>query len=256
MIDLQKAMLAFKEYLTYFDQNDEGIALKIKHTYRVMEYSKQIAESLQFSKEAVDLAQLIALLHDIGRFEQIHQFHFFDDQKLDHAKFGVIVLFQQGLIRNFINDKAYDTIIQKAIWNHNLFQMEDGLNEKELLYAKIIRDADKLDIFRVKVEEPLDLMYHEPKQVIEQQKLSDEIYHALLNHQTIKREWCITMVDRWFMTVGFLYDIYFDRSKEIIQNENLVFQVIDYMDYKDLETVHRIRVLKKDIKNYLNKIYA
>ena len=48
-----------------------------------------------------DLAYLIALLHDIGRFEQIKRFNSFDDRNVDHATLGVQVLFDEGMIRQF-----------------------------------------------------------------------------------------------------------------------------------------------------------
>ena len=47
----------------------------------------------------------------------------------------------------------YDNIIKKAIYNHNKYKIEENLNDVELLHRKIIRDADKLDNFRVKETE-------------------------------------------------------------------------------------------------------
>ena len=72
------------------------------------------------------------------------------DIKLEHAEFGTKVLFQNNLIRKFIDDDKYDEIISKAIYNHNKYKIQEGLSEIELLQCKIIRDADKLDNFRVK----------------------------------------------------------------------------------------------------------
>ena len=141
---------SFREYLKKYDTNDGSIALKIKHTYEVVKKSEYIAKGLRLDKENIELAKTIALLHDIGRFEQIKEFGEFNDKKIEHAEFGVKVLFDNGLIRNFINEDKYDNIIYKAIYNHNKYKVEENLNEKELLQCKIIRDADKLDNFRVK----------------------------------------------------------------------------------------------------------
>jgi len=65
------------------------------------------------------------------------------------------MLFEDGLIRNFIVDDKYDDIIRVAVFNHNKLEIEAGLNEKSMLFAKIIRDADKLDNFRVKRDEKI-----------------------------------------------------------------------------------------------------
>lgn len=71
MIDLQYAKKAFENYLNDYDQKNEKIKLKIVHTYGVMECSKKITEDMKLSAEDCELAQIIGLLHDIGRFEQL-----------------------------------------------------------------------------------------------------------------------------------------------------------------------------------------
>ena len=70
MIDLSKAKSEFIKYTNNYDLNDSHITRKIHHSLRVMEASKKIAENLNLTKEQIDLATLIGLLHDIARFEQ------------------------------------------------------------------------------------------------------------------------------------------------------------------------------------------
>ncbi len=150
MIDFSKALKSFKEYLKDYDLEDGNIKLKVKHTYEVVNKSEYIAKGLNLDEENIQLAKLIGLLHDIGRFEQVKQTNdFLDNKGFDHADYGVKVLFEENLIRKFVEDNKYDNIIKKAIYNHNKYQIEEGLDEDELLHCKIIRDADKLDNFRV-----------------------------------------------------------------------------------------------------------
>jgi len=69
MIDIQKARIAFKEFLNrYGDKDTPGFNLKVVHTYHVVDNAITIARKLNLSEEDVCLAELIALLHDIGRF--------------------------------------------------------------------------------------------------------------------------------------------------------------------------------------------
>ena len=147
MIDLKKANVEFDKYVKNYNSEDKKIALKIEHIKRVSEISGIISENLNLDKENIELAKLIGLLHDIGRFEQIKQYNTFSDKdSIDHGKLGVEILFKQGKIRNFIKSAKYDEIIKKAILNHNRKEIEKGLNPKELLHSKIIRDADKIDM--------------------------------------------------------------------------------------------------------------
>ena len=114
MIDFNNAIRAFKDYLKQYDLNNGMIQLKVKHTYGVISLSEYIANDLNLSKEDIELAKLIALLHDIARFEQAKEFGDFRDYKnLDHAELGVKILFEDNFIRNFIKDNQYDNIILK-----------------------------------------------------------------------------------------------------------------------------------------------
>ena len=103
MINLRKAQESFKEYLKDYDIEDGNIKLKIKHTYEVVNKSEYISKGLGLNQENIELAKLIALLHDIGRFEQVKQTSdFLDGKDFDHANYGIKVLFEDNLIRKFI----------------------------------------------------------------------------------------------------------------------------------------------------------
>ncbi|MDY5618809.1 HD domain-containing protein [Faecalicatena sp.] len=77
-MNLDHAKEIFENYLDSYDRDDVKIRLKIVHTYGVVEQSKEIARRMHLSDEDSRLAQLIALLHDIGRFEQLKQFDSFE----------------------------------------------------------------------------------------------------------------------------------------------------------------------------------
>ena len=72
MIDIEKARVEFKNFLDkYSDKNELGFKLKVAHTYHVVDNARQIAIKLNLSDEDIKLAELIGLLHDVGRFEEI-----------------------------------------------------------------------------------------------------------------------------------------------------------------------------------------
>ncbi len=119
MIDLQYAKKAFENYLNDYDRKNEKIKLKIVHTYGVMECSKKNAEDMKMSAEDCELAQLIGLLHDIGRFEQLKCYNSFEPGTMDHAAFGVRILFEERLIRRFVEEDKWDEIIKTAIGHHS-----------------------------------------------------------------------------------------------------------------------------------------
>ena len=67
------AMGMYKKAKKYFDLNNKMIMHKVNHTYRVVNNAKYICEDMKLDDEDKDLAMVIALLHDIGRFDQAKQ---------------------------------------------------------------------------------------------------------------------------------------------------------------------------------------
>ena len=127
MIDVQKALNEYNKYIKNYNIKDDKIALKVAHMLRVKENAKKIARSLKLENEDVELAELIGLFHDIGRFEQVRIYNtFVDKNSVNHGELGAKILFEDGLIRNFITDNSFDEIIKKAIINHNRNQIEDS----------------------------------------------------------------------------------------------------------------------------------
>ncbi len=192
MIDIEKAKIAFKDFINeYEDKSDLGFELKIVHTYHVAENAKKIAQELKLSKEDIELAELIGILHDIGRFEELKITKELNSVKFDHAGHGSKMLFEEDMIRKFIEDSQYDNIIKKSIENHSRLEIEENLDERTLLHSKIIRDADKIDNYRVKKDEKIEAIF--PQRVnkiedMEESKLSDIVYNTILDKK------CVDMV--------------------------------------------------------------
>ena len=257
MINFEYAMSAFKIYLNNFDSEYGKIELKIRHTYGVVKASEYIANKLNLSDEDTELAKLIALLHDIGRFEQVkHYDSFIDGKSIDHAVLGVDILFKENRIRDFIEDNQYDNIIYKAILNHNRLQIEDGLNDRELLHAKIIRDADKMDNFRVKTEENFEnIIDNASKETLENSTISENVYNSFMNSQIIIVEDRKTFMDFWVSFIAFIFDFNFKFGLEFIKENDYINKEIDRLDYKDKDTKQKMENIRKHAIEYIeNKL--
>lgn len=258
MIDILKAKKEFKEYLKDYDIEDERVKLKITHTYGVVSASEYLADKLNLNEEDANLSKLIALLHDIGRFEQSKVikkvFDKADTLYFDHAKFGVKILFEDNLIRKFIEDDSYDNIIYKAILNHNKYKIEDGLNEKELLQAKLIRDNDKTDNFRVKLTETLSvLLGTEDMEKICSDTISDKIYTDFMNQKQLLIEDRKTYLDSWVSYISFIFDYNFAEGLMYLKENDLVNKMFDRIKYTNPETIERINNMKEKANEYLIK---
>ena len=149
-IDRNKVLAAFESYAKEYNLEDVKIRLKYDHTFRVAENAERIAGSLSLSPEDTDLAWLLGILHDIGRFEQLRRFGTFQDRvSVNHAALSADILFHEGLIERFREDRSEDALIEKAVRLHNVFRLP-VLTWREYTFCAILRDADKADILRVR----------------------------------------------------------------------------------------------------------
>ena len=97
---------SFQNYISDYDLDDSKVKLKVDHTYRVAELCDFIAGDLGMAGYDRDLAWLLGMLHDIGRFEQVRRYHTFRDAlSVNHAELSGDILFKEGLIERFINVK-------------------------------------------------------------------------------------------------------------------------------------------------------
>ena len=102
--NLKKNILdTFKSYVDGFCGIGPGVNLKYAHSCAWQRFLNGLPKAFPWKKEDIDLAWLIGILHDIGRFEQLRRYQtFFDYRSMDHAKYGVHVLFEEGHIKDFI----------------------------------------------------------------------------------------------------------------------------------------------------------
>lgn len=254
MIDLIKAKQYFKEYVSNYDSSHPRINLKIVHTYHVAENARKIAIDLNLLKEEQDFAELIGLLHDIGRFEQVRLFGTFADEKsVDHADKGVEVLFQDGQIRNFIADNSYDEIIKKAVRNHNKFEIEKGLLEAEMLHCKIIRDADKLDIFRAFLDEKLEDVVHMESTDVSKEILSPVTFDDFKKEKLLVFSNCKTNMDFLVAIIAFIYELNFKASLKIIQENDFIRKLVKKIDAQDEYTKEKLEEIADYAMEYIER---
>lgn len=209
---------AFNEYVSNYDLKDEAINRKYSHSFRVMELSKKYATILKFSDEDIKLATLIGLLHDIGRFEQLRVYHsFIDRDTIDHADYGVRVLFEDGLIRKFTNKKEDYEIIKFAIQNHNKYTIAKTNNKRMLMHAKLIRDTDKIDIIYLMGN--LKQLVYEPTE----DKITKQVYNSFMEHKQIDNKYQRNNNDLIILSYGFIFDINNNECLEELKNNYKYF---------------------------------
>jgi len=238
-MNIQNAKQEFFKFTNQYDLTFPKMKRKLEHSFRVMENARNISKSLNLNNDEIEIATLIGLLHDIGHFEEIKEKDILkENTKIDHGDFGVEILKNNNYIRKYIEENEYDNIILKAIKNHNKFKIEDGLSNKELLFSKIIRDADKLDIFY----EGAEMFWTQAEQVqeINNSKVSDTVMQNFSKHVYFDRKHLKTKADSIIHFISLIYDINFKYDFEIIKKENYINKILNKFTFKDETTSKQI----------------
>lgn len=248
-----KIINAFENYVSDYDLQDAKIRLKYIHTRKVAENSERIARSLSLPGEDVFLAWEIGMLHDIGRFEQLRRYNTFSDaDSIDHAAFGADLLFQEGLIRQFDSDTSGYDIIETAIRCHSLYRLPKGLNDREIMFCQIIRDADKTDIFRANYETGMAAIYNVTEEELENSAVTPEVYEAFCEEHAILRNLKKTPVDHLIGHISLMFELVYPESRRITAEQGYLEKLLAFPS-KNPDTRKILDAARRNYELWLNR---
>ena len=226
----------FYNYVQTFKagQNDQqqNIALKEEHTLRVCREIVDIGNQLKLSENELYLSEIIALLHDIGRFEQYFIYKtFVDRQSVNHAEFGLKILEKSDILANF--DGQVRDVIFRTIRYHNRAVIPQEETETCLFFTKLLRDADKLDILKVVTD------YYRQKEgkrngaielgLPDTPEISEHIYHDLINKNIVDIKHVKNLNDFKLLQVGWVFDVNFAPTLQRIKARRYVEMIRDVL---------------------------
>lgn len=235
---------AFEKYLADYDKKDKNIELKYCHSHEVEKLMEMLATKLGLNEEEIRIAKVIGLLHDIGRFKQATNYKKMDDAKTksDHGHDGVIYLFDEGHIRDFIKEDKYDSIIKDAIEYHNKLEIDKSVQGKNLLFTQMIRDMDKVDIFRVLVK------YF--KQELDIKEISKEVRKRIESKKPVQSKDIKTNSDYTLLYIGYIYDINFKETFEILKEKKYFQEYLNSIVTTN-DSIEYLNKLKTDIEDVI-----
>lgn len=228
-IDRARALQAFSGYAAHYNAADPKVKLKIDHTYRVAALCARIAESLHLSAADTDLAWLCGILHDVGRFEQLRRYNtFIDAQSVSHAALSVSVLFDEGRIRDYLDDSAADTLLRTAVEWHSAFRLPDGLDARTTMFCQILRDADKIDILRVNVETPMEEIYNVTTAQLRQSPVTPAVLDAFYEHHCILHSLKKHPADNAVGHASLVFELCYPESLRIVNEQGWLWKLLDF----------------------------
>jgi HD superfamily phosphohydrolase YqeK len=149
-------LVKFKDWFSWYSGSfhtgnagdDKNLDLKIRHTFLVCENAVRIARDEQLDEFDLLLAETSALFHDLGRFLQYSMHRTFRDSiSVNHGRLGAGILEEKKILSAIPPDEQ--KLIINTVQFHNAFEIPPFEDQRKILFLRLIRDADKLDIWRV-----------------------------------------------------------------------------------------------------------
>jgi putative nucleotidyltransferase with HDIG domain len=245
----------FFTYVQTFKQGDSiqdlNIVLKEEHTKRVCREIVTIGEQLGLHDDELRLAEIIALFHDIGRFEQYARYKTFVDRRSEnHAELGVAVLQRAGIL-NKCKDST-ERLIIRAIRYHNRAGLPREETERCLFFSKLLRDADKLDIWRVVTD-----YYHRQEgkrngtlelDLPDIPGFSEGVYRDLIHKRIVDMRHVNRLNDFKLLQIGWIFDINFDPTLHVVCSRRYLTMIRDVLPKSE-----KIDEIFSVIDSYLNE---
>jgi len=202
-------------YYTDDHVSNRNINLKEKHTGNVCREIIMLGRALGLPPQDMLLAEAMALFHDIGRFPQYAVYRTFNDSSSEnHAELGLKELDRHQVLSACSN--AEQTLITKAIRYHNVCTLPEDEDERCLFFTRLLRDADKLDIWKVVIDY-YDHRDEQPNSTIElglpdNQACSPAILNALRDHKIAVFKDMTTLNDFKLLQLSWIFDVNFSPT--------------------------------------------
>jgi putative nucleotidyltransferase with HDIG domain len=226
------------KYLKHQDYEvAESLLLKKEHSIKVSQLSGQIAANLMLEEEDILLAEIIGLVHDIGRFDQFEKYKTFDDQQsVNHAEFGISVLKDLDFLSKFPEEQQ--AIITNAILNHNKEAVPLKEDKVTILYSQILRDADKLDIWETCISNLLrngkfrldSISLNLPHTGL----VSEGVIRNIMHHKQVSRKDIKSVNDFKLMVMSMVFDLNYRVSFHLLNEKQLIKKLYDSLPKRDV----------------------
>ena len=229
-------LLFFKDWFSEFcmtfclkdKKEQKNITLKEEHTGLVCENILAIANGEGLEANQVLLAQAIALFHDVGRFPQYAKYRSFKDSaSVNHGLLGANTLIEQKVLDRLPASER--EIVIDAVKFHNSFSIADMADPDKILFLKLIRDADKLDIWRVFIGYYESTDEEKPEAIslglLDTPSYTAEILQPLMERQIVSLAKLQTLNDFKLLQLSWIYDLNFTTSYRLLIERDYISRI-------------------------------
>lgn len=217
-----------RSFYTDIAEDYRNIDLKVRHTYFVCENIVGIAREEHLAHDELMVVETAALFHDLGRFLQYSLYKTFRDSiSVNHGRLGAEVLEKENILRHLpLHEQQW---IINTVRFHNAFEVPPFEDPETVLFLQLIRDADKLDIWRIFSE-----YYEFPEDkkasaaglgLPDLPDYSEAILSCLYKKKPAPLSGLKTLNDFKLMQLSWIYDINFRHSFRVMEEKAYIRRI-------------------------------
>ena len=142
-------------------------------------------------------------------------------------------------------------IVLKAIENHNKLKLSKLDNEQQTLFARLLRDADKLDIYETSYrffKEKNGLQPLMTLDLINHVEVSEKIVKSILAGKTAAVEDMKTMNDYRLLLLSMAFDLNFKYTFRILAEKQFIQKIYETLPKRD-QIIDAYRGIKLFVEN-------
>lgn len=229
-LQLDALITHYRAYVKTFVQADGTLEmmhqLKLDHTQLVVEAAQQIMQGETWTGERCLLGEAGAWLHDAGRYSQFAQYQTFrDSESVDHAVQGVKVIRENNWLSELAEVQQHQLLTVVAV--HNKKSVPAGLDPETLLLAHLVRDADKLDIFRIFEEKINDGSFIRNPEIAWNVAIhgapNPRVLDAICRGEPVEYAWIHSLSDFILIQIGWLNGgLYYHTTRRIARERKIL----------------------------------
>ena len=235
---LKECHLAFEEYFQSLiidsPENQAQFEDIRAHSLRVVTNSLLLANVLLQTEDEKKIVTMNALFHDMGKASLISKNIEALNIQRDHATVSAKIIQQMEFYQGLSAD--VQLIVLRSVENHNKIKLPKLDNDQQTLFARLLRDADKLDIFDSSFryfKEKFGVQPYVTKDLNNSIEVSEKILKSILAGKNAAFEDMKSMNDYKLLLLSMAFDLNFKYTFRVMSEKQYIQKIYETLPKRD-----------------------
>lgn len=122
-----------------------------------------------------------------------------------------------------------------------------------MLHCKIIRDADKIDIFKTGLLETFEAFLDAGQEILENDIITESIYETFMNSESILSTTRKTDLDRRVSFLALIFDLNYQYSCNYVYQQDYITKLVKRLNYQNSDTFKKMLNIMNHANEYLKE---